>query len=76
MAVERVIRNRPGGQRLAARRFNRGRIALLGPGADQTEQQRPHRRADAGELPIHPSLGESARFGRRGIEATERVLAR
>src|SRR5947209_433246 len=62
-AFERVIRNRPGGQRLAARRLYRGMITLLRPCADETEQQRPHWRADAGELPIHPSLDMCSRHG-------------
>src|ERR1700719_5221679 len=62
-AFERVIRYRPGGQRLAARRFNRGSIALLGPGADETEQQGAHRRAGGGEVASPPSLDMCSRRG-------------
>src|SRR5262249_25339268 len=65
---ERVVRNRPGGERLSPSGLHRRVIQVLRPRPDQSEQQRTHWRADAGELPVHPSLDMSPRLGVARIE--------
>src|SRR6516162_6243238 len=54
--LELVLDDRPGGQRLQPRRFDRRLITLFWSGPDQHSEQGRHRRPGSGELPVHPAL--------------------
>src|ERR1044071_6294980 len=66
--LQLVIDDGPGGQRPPTRSLDRGRIARLGLGANQAEQQLAHRAADHRKLPVHPPLDMRARGGIAGVK--------